>query len=662
MIEYTKSAVLDALWNDDGDGILQKRKYSDIIDVLRPDSTFSVNVLEDNVYEYFTMEKDDFKNMVKDAVFKSLTSKYGSEFDVRNVFRNLKINLVSNDVIKMHDLNAREHEQAIVTFDCEIIAVEREKTYVKKCVGTCPVCYKSEDIEANYDRDIEHSYCGNLRCKRSKLQISKTGLVTDNLQYVYLQELLSDSVKSSPVIMRGIALDELSGKIHVGQKKRIVGMYKSVINTKSKENNVNEIVIEIVSVSDLEETTPTTLSDQELDMLKSESKNEGFINKIITSFAPIIIGYNDIKFSILLMLAGGFSLSKRSDINILLVGDPSLAKSELLKECDNVSSKSMYTSGKGSSAAGLTIGLVKMDNGSFVAQAGVLPLCDGGHACIDEFDKMNSNDRSSMHEGMEQQTVSIAKAGFRMTLEAKTSILAAANPKYGKYDNSMSLIDNIDIPVPLVSRFDLIWLLRDTVNIIEDDKKANHVLDTFTGHNAEDDAFLDRKRLSAYINHVRKLEPQITDEAKKRLVTIYRNMRSLSTKDDSLAVGVRQLEALARMSTAYAKLMFKEKVDVEDVTVVESLLKRMFGSLGLEMDSGFSQTSLLIGKKETKEQTANRVWKECEDADGLVKYNKFVVKLADSDVFDDTTSKVLFAKWESSCLIKQKGDGIWQKN
>ena len=147
------------------------------------------------------------------------------------------------------------------------------------------------------------------------------------------------------------------------------------------------------------------------------------------------------------MLAGGFSLSKRSDINILLVGDPSLAKSELLKECDNVSSKSMYTSGKGSSAAGLTIGLVKMDNGSFVAQAGVLPLCDGGHACIDEFDKMNSNDRSSMHEGMEQQTVSIAKAGFRMTLEAKTSILAAANPKYGKYDNSMSLIDNIDIPV-----------------------------------------------------------------------------------------------------------------------------------------------------------------------------------------------------------------------
>ena len=249
-----------------------------------------------------------------------------------------------------------------------------------------------------------------------------------------------------------------------------------------------------------------------------------------------------------------------------------------------------------------------------------------------------------------------------MTLEAKTAILAAANPKYGKYDSSMSLIDNIDIPVPLVSRFDLIWLLRDTVNIVEDDKKANHVLDTFTGHNAEDDAYLDRKKLSSYLSHVRKLEPIITDDAKKRLVVMYRNMRSLSTRDDSLAVGVRQLEALARMSTAYAKLLFKDTVEVDDVIIVENLSKRMFGSLGLEMDSGFSQTSLLIGKKESKEQTANRVWKECEDSDGLVKYNKFIVKLADSDGFDDATSKVLFAKWESSCLIKQKGDGIWQKN
>ena len=409
---YTKSAVEDVFFNEVGDGILQKKKYADIIDALRPDSTFTLNVMNDNIFEYFTMEKEGFKDMIKKSIFKSLHSKHGSKFDVKHTFRNIKINIVCDDVIKMHDLNAREHEQAIVTFDCEIIAVEREKTYVKKCVGTCPVCYKSEDIIADYDRDIEHNFCSNLRCKRSKLQISKTGLETDNIQYIYLQEMLADSIKSSPVIMRGVALNELSGRLHVGQKKRVVGLYKSVINSKSKDNNINEIVIEIVSAGDLEDTAPKTLSSEDLERLMSESKNDNFIDKIITSFAPIVIGYNDIKFSILLMLVGGFSQTKRSDINILLVGDPSLAKSELLKECSKVSSKAMYTSGKGSSAAGLTIGLVKMDNGNFVAQAGVLPLCDGGHACIDEFDKMNPNDRSSMHEGMEQQTVSIAKAGL----------------------------------------------------------------------------------------------------------------------------------------------------------------------------------------------------------------------------------------------------------
>tara|TARA_R110002020_G_scaffold1019_9_gene5213 strand:- start:2960 stop:4939 length:1980 start_codon:yes stop_codon:yes gene_type:complete len=659
MQEYSHSALVEIFFNENGDGILQKKKYADIIDTLRPDSTFTLNVLNDNIYDYFTMEKTEFKDIIQEAVFNSLQSKYGNSIDVNNTFRNLKINFVSNDVTKMHNLNAREHEQAIITVECEVIAVEKEKSFIKKCVGTCPLCYKSETITADIDRDIENTTCANIRCKRQKLKINKTGLITDNLQYMYLQEMLNDANHSSPIIIKGVAVGDLSGKIHIGQKKRIVGMYKSVIDPKKNEH---EILIEIISAEPLEEKAKTKLTSDEIDHLVSESKKEGFLSKITTSFAPLIIGYEDVKFSILLMLAGGYSNVKRGDINILLVGDPSLAKSELLKECSKISNKSMYTSGKGSSAAGLTIGLVKMESGNFVAQAGVLPLCDNGHACIDEFDKMSTNDRSSMHEGMEQQTVSIAKAGFRMTLEARTSILAAANPKYGKYDGSMSLIDNIDIPVPLVSRFDLIWLLRDTVNATEDNRKAKYILDTFTGKNITKEEFLKPETLSAYLNYIRKLEPEMTDEAKSKLVSIYGNMRSLSTKNDSLAIGVRQLEALARMSTAHAKLLFKPSVEISDVLAVEELLKKMFGALGLEMDSGFSQTSLLIGKKESKDQLANRVWAECEDGDKCVRYSKFISKLAESDMFDDSSAKVLFAKWESMCHIKMKGDGVWQKN
>jgi replicative DNA helicase Mcm len=653
-VTYTDSAIVDALFD-----IFNKPKYSDVIESLLPNSIFTLNIMNDNIYEFFTMKKEEFKQLVKQAVIRIKEQQFADSSSIDYEFRNLKISLVSDDTIKMHKLNAKEHERAVVSFDCEIVAVEREKTYIKKAQGYCPLCYATQEITCDYERDINDIICSNIKCKRHKLTISKTGLVTDNIQYVYLQELLSDSKNSTPVMMRGVAIDELSGTLYVGQKKRITGMYKSVINL--SKGNVNDIIIEIFSTQDLEKKNDSCLSDDDLKMLKEEAKKDEFMDKLVGSFAPLIIGYKDIKFSILLMLAGGYSKVKRGDINVLLVGDPSLAKSELLKECSKISNKSMYTSGRGASAAGLTIGLVKMDNGSQVAQAGVLPLCNEGHACIDEFDKMSPNDRSAMHEGMEQQTVSIAKAGFRMTLPAKTSILAAANPKYGKYDTSMSLIDNIDIPVPLVSRFDLIWLIRDKVDVQEDSIKAEHVLDTFTGDDMSSKIFLTRDQFSSYLSFIRDSKPTISEEAKKKLAEIYQKMRSLSANNESLAVGIRQLEALARLSTAHAKLLFKDIVDEQDVQAVEELLKRMYESLGVSMDKGFSQATLVLGKKETKEQTANRVWKECENENKSVKYQLFVKKLVDTGMFDESSAKSLFSQWEMKCMIKLNGDGTYRK-
>ena len=160
---------------------------------------------------------------------------------------------------------------------------------------------------------------------------------------------------------------------------------------------------------------------------------------------------------------------------------------------------------------------------------------------------------------------------------------------------------------------------------------------------------------------MREIEPIITDEAKQKLAGIYNSMRALAAKNDSLAVGVRQLEALARMSTAHAKLLFKDKVEISDVEVVENLLKKMFESLGMKMDDSFNQTNLLIGKKETKDQLANRIWTECEDDSKCVKYTDFIKKLGKTELFDDVTAKILFARWESMCHIKMKGGGLYQK-
>lgn len=657
-IEYTDSALVDQFYNISGTGIFQKKKYHAILSAITPNSRFTLNVMEDNIYEFFTMRKDEFKLFIKEAIFRFLENKY-ADSEVRYEFRNLEINLISDSTVKMHDLNAREHERTIITFDCEVIAVEREKTYVKKSTGHCPSCFQDQEVKCDYERELTNIICNNIKCRKGKIVINKEGLITDNIQYIYLQELLSDARNSSPVMMRAVALDELSGSIYVGQKKRITCIYKSVIDL--TKPNVNDILLEIISSNDLEEKETNCLTDDQLNSLKEASKQTMFIDKVINSFAPLIIGYSDIKFSILLMLAGGYSKVKRGDINLLLVGDPSLAKSELLKECSKVSHKSMYTSGRGASAAGLTIGLVKMENGNYVAQAGVLPLCSDGHACIDEFDKMNPNDRSAMHEAMEQQTVSIAKAGFRMTLPAKTSILAAANPKYGKYDTSMTLIDNIDIPVPLVSRFDLVWLIRDSVNVDEDSKKAQHVLDTFTGNDMSNKVFLSRNELSSYLNHIRSIKPEISDEAKIKLAEIYQKMRSLSNSNESLTVGIRQLEALARLSTAHAKLLFKNIVDIYDVLAVEKLLKNMFESLGVNMDKGFTQATLVVSKKENKEHIAIKTWLLCEDKDKHVKYSIFINKLVETNQFDTSSAKSLFENWERNCIVKLIGDGEYQK-
>jgi len=656
---YTDSAILDQFYNISGTGILQGSKYHGILNSLTPFSTFTLNVMDDKIYEFFILKKNEFKAVIKECVLRYLEVKHADYEDVRNSFRNLKINLVTDNTIPMHHLNAREHEQTVITFDCEVIAVEKEKTYVKKCTGQCPLCFRDTEVKCTFERDLKNLICDNIKCKRHTLKVKKEGLVTDNIQYIYLQQQLSDAKNSTPVTFRAVLIDDMSGTIYVGQKKRITGMYKSVID-QTKPENLNNIVIEVMSAQDLEQRNDDCLTDEEIQKLKNDSKDQDFTYRLTTSFAPLIMGYEDIKFSILLMLAGGYSKVKRNDINLLLVGDPSLAKSELLKECSKVSSKSMYTSGRGASAAGLTIGLVKMENGTQVAQAGVLPLCNDGHACIDEFDKMSTDDRSAMHEGMEQQTVSIAKAGFRMTLPAKTSILAAANPKYGKYDSDSSLIDNVNIPVPLVSRFDMIWLIKDKVDVKEDRAKAEFILDTFTGDDKSNSVYLNRDQLTSYLNHVRSIKPVLTTDVKNKMVEIYQTMRALSTEKDSLGVGIRQLEALARLATAHAKLLFKDKVEISDILAVEKLMKRMFTSLGVDTDKEFSQATLVRTTKESKDQVANRVWGECADDQKHVSLHKFTEKLIETGKYSEIEVDKLVGQWEKNNHIMMVGTK-WKK-
>lgn len=297
--------------------------------------------------------------------------------------------------------------------------------------------------------------------------------------------------------------------------------------------------------------------------------------KIVKAIAPEIYGMEDVKEAIACQLFSGNAqqlpdMRIRGDINVLLLGDPSVAKSQLLKFAHKVSPIGIYTSGKGSSAAGLTASVVRhAGSGEFYLEGGAMVLADGGLVCIDEFDKMRLEDRVAIHEAMEQQTISIAKAGLTAVLNTRTAVLAAANPLAGRFDTLKSARDNIDFQTTILSRFDMIFVLRDIINENRDRQIAEHVVrlhsTAYEEVTPQNNPILMLKR---YIQYARKrCNPVLTEAAATLLQNEYVKMRSSvnKSKHETIPITVRQLEALSRISTALAKMELSSECKEEHV-------------------------------------------------------------------------------------------------
>jgi len=284
----------------------------------------------------------------------------------------------------------------------------------------------------------------------------------------------------------------LTNRVVPGSRCTVMGIF-SIYQNKASKNSSNGGAVAIrtpylraVGIrSDIDQAAKgnATFSEEEGQEFLELSRRPDIYNVMAACIAPSIYGHRDIKKSILCLLLGGSKkilpdgMKLRGDINVLLLGDPGTAKSQLLKFVEKAAPISIYTSGKGSSAAGLTASVQRdQSTREFYLEGGAMVLADGGVVCIDEFDKMRAEDRVAIHEAMEQQTISIAKAGITTILNARTSVLAAANPIFGRYDDMKTPGENIDFQTTILSRFDMIFIIKDDHSREKDEKMAKHVL------------------------------------------------------------------------------------------------------------------------------------------------------------------------------------------
>ncbi len=472
------------------------------------------------------------------------------------------------------------------------------KHFLYRALYRCGQCGYEVELVQELERHVEPpARCPRCGGARSFALVSESSQYVD-WQKAILQERPEDLPPGQmPRSAEVVLLDDLVDSVKPGDIVSLTGVVELAASElrRGRPPVVSSYIYGVhVETTNKELVEEITKGDEE--KILEISRRPDVRELIIRSIAPSIYGYGEVKEAVACLLFGGREIvypdgvRVRGDVNILLVGDPGTAKSQLLKFVAKIAPRAVYTTGKGSSAAGLTAAVVRDKlTGEFYLEAGALVLADRGVAVIDEIDKMDVKDRVALHEAMEQNTVSISKAGIVATLNARTAVLAAANPAFGRYLPNRTVAENIDLPVSLLSRFDLIFVIRDEPGEEFDSALAGHILDLHAGKSTE--AFSDTLRpdfLRKYVAYARRhVKPILSEEAKEKIRAFYLEMRrGYRGPGSAVAITARQLEALIRLTIAEAKMRLSPIATGEDADRAIKLYLAFLKSVGIDVESG----------------------------------------------------------------------------
>ena len=400
-----------------------------------------------------------------------------------------------------------------------------------------------------------------------------------------------------------------------GSRAKVIGVLKEVpVPLPSGGLSTRfQLAVECNNIIPMEETfEELDISEEDEIQIKELAADPEVLNKLRESIAPSVWGYKEIKESLLLQLFAGVQKEKsdgqktRGDIHIMMIGDPGVAKSVILNFMANISPKGRYVVGKSTSGAGLTATVVKDEFlKGWSLEAGAMVLANKGLVAIDELEKMDPTDQSAMHEAMEQQTVTISKANVQATLKAATSVLAAANPKFGRFDPSQGIPQQINLPPALINRFDIIFTMRDLPNLANDEKVADHIL---SEHQREaKEMLVDKDLFRKYIAYARqRVNPKLTDESVKVMKDFYVGLRNRpvieGTEMRSIPISARQLNSIIRMSEAAAKIRMSDKVEEQDAKVAIDLMKYFLEQVGMDEETGEIDMDKITGRMKSSQR------------------------------------------------------------